>query len=64
MTDLTTLKMYDRAFSFYWPETTEIHLITTKEAAKLYSIIISEIHKELFFARIREINKQAEENKQ
>ncbi|MEK2471040.1 hypothetical protein WN874_10345 [Tetragenococcus halophilus] len=50
MTDLITLKMYAKEFSFYWPEVTEIHLITTKEAAKRYEIIITQIHEELFRA--------------
>lgn len=53
MTDLETIKMYDRAFSFYWPENTEIHFITSKASAQHYGIIISEIHKELLLARCR-----------
>lgn len=61
MTDLTTLKMYSKAFSFYWPETTEIHLITTKEAAKRYEIIITQIHEELFRAFCVEAVRQLDE---
>lgn len=61
MEDLTTLKMYSKAFSFYWPETTEIHFITSKEAAKLYSIIINQIHQDLFRAFCREAVNQLEE---
>jgi len=61
MEDLTTLKMYSKAFSFYWPETTEIHLITSKEAAKLYEIIITQIHEELFRAFCVEAVRQLDE---
>lgn len=61
MADLTTLKMYAKEFSFYWPGVTEIHLITTKEAAKRYEILITQIHEELFRAFCVEAVRQLDE---